>query len=272
VAKDEVRLRLDGAPEHRGHVLAHALNQKLDRFLKTFGRFERAFLGKGARQTDFETTILSHNSPYEVGLNPVPRVKNYIPDDAVAWTIGQWEKITKGMTPDPRIDEELVDDVVQLGSRPENYEFSDFAISYAHRIINFDDAAEANALAVRASLVAARGVLPWRKGVSFGSLTGELRSVIDAQHERQIVICPPLGEAMVTCVFPEGMRDQIKDYLFSFVRVTGRLHYDDKSPIPHLIEIDNIDRIAAVSDQHHMLEGCGLFRDSYYPKIPDEVA
>lgn len=47
MAKNEVRLRLDGAPEHRGHVLAQALVQKIDRFLKTFGRFERAYLGQG---------------------------------------------------------------------------------------------------------------------------------------------------------------------------------------------------------------------------------
>jgi hypothetical protein len=270
MAKNEVRLRLDGAPEHRGHVLAHALVQKIDRFLKTFGRFERAYLGQRVRQTDFEVTLLSHHSPAEVGLNPIPRVPSYIPEPVVEWTLSQWEKISRGEKPDSLVDDDLVDDVVQLGSRPDDAEFREFVISYAHHRIEFDDRAEANALALRAELVSSRAGLPWRRGLSLGSLTGELRSVIDASHERQIVICPPLGQEQILCIFPEEVREKIKEYLFSFVRVTGRLHYNEKSPIPSLIEIDRIEPLTGGESRPHMLDGFGLFRDSYY-SVTDNI-
>jgi hypothetical protein len=220
MATDEVTLFLVGTPEHRGHVLAHVLRDKLDKFLKTFGGFERAYIGKRVRQTDFEITTLSPGSAH-LGLHPVPRVPNYFPAQVVDWTLSQWSKIIRGEKPDPIVDEELVADIVELGDRPEGAPFQAFVISYASHRIDFDDTATANALAIRSSLLSARGRLPWMKGLSRGALSGELRNVLDASNERQIVICPPLGDIQIRCVFSETHRDQIKEYLFTFVRVTG---------------------------------------------------
>ena len=168
MATDEVTLFLAGAPEHRGHVLAHALRDKLDKFLRTFGGFERAYIGKRVRQTDFEITTLSPASAH-LGLHPVSRVQNYAPAPAVDWTLSQWEKIVRGERPDTIVDDELVADVVELASQPEGAAFHAFIISYGAYRINFDDKAEANALALRAALVSARAKLPWMKGLSRGS-------------------------------------------------------------------------------------------------------
>ena len=207
--KDLVTLRLDGAPEHRGHVMARALVDKLDKFLKTFGGFERAFLTKKVRQTDFEVVKLAHNSPAEIGLNPIPRVANYTPEPVVSWTLAQWDKITRGEKPDDIIGDDLVADVADLsGQDPSG--FRGFIVSYGERKVTFDDQAERNAKALRAAMAAERRALPWVKGTSLGTLTGELRSVLDAQNERQIVIVPPVGATFVKCVFPESLRDKVE--------------------------------------------------------------
>lgn len=265
MAKDVVTLTIVGAPEHRGHAMAHAFVEKVDRFLKTFGAFERAFLKARARQTDFEIVMAAHNSPLAMDFNPVPRVRNYQPDIAVLWTLEQWEKIANGQQPDPLVDDELIGDVAELASNPSPTDYQAFSVSFRARKIELDQRAEANARSLRAKALAERSRLPWRAGVSLGQMTGELRTVLDARNERQIVILPPVGPNQVRCVFPEQLRDRIKDYLFQFVRVHGLLHYNSESAFPHLIELDNIESLDVGRGRPHFLDGKGLFKDCHYP-------
>ena len=264
MTKDLVTLKLDGAPEHRGHVMARALAEKLDHFLKTFAGFERAYLGKKTRQTDFEVVTLSHNSPSEIGLNPTPRVVNYVPEPAVVWAFDQWGKIARGESPDPRVDEDLIGDVARLCERPDPSSFTGFLVSYGRSQVVLDETAEKNARALRSARLRERGALPWSKGMSLGTLTGELRSVIDTHNERQIVICPPIGPSTVQCIFPESLRDKVRDNLFKFVRVHGLLHYTSSSPFPTLIELEDIDLLDETVERPHLINGAGLFRDSVY--------
>jgi len=249
--------------------MARALVDKLDRFLLTFGGFERAYLKKKVRQTDFEVVKLSHNSPAEIGLNPTPRVPNYAPEPVVRWTLQQWDSIAKGEKPDPAVDDGLIGDIATLSERNDPTSFAAFVVTYAERKITFDDRAHNNAKTLRAAVAAERRALPWAKGQSLGTLTGEMRDVIDSNDERQIVILPPVGPASVRCVFPEELRERVRENLFRFVRITGLLHYDDSGPFPHLVELDEIVPLEDADARPHFSEARGLFKDSTYPDRPD---
>jgi hypothetical protein len=134
-----VTLRLEGADEHRGHIMAHALAQKLTQFLNVFAAFERARVKSGVRQTDFEIVVLSHNSPSELGLHPVPRVMNYLPTATVRWTFNQWEKIANGERPSDEIGEDLILEVAALARRQGQLDYTNFSIRFGPQRIIFDD-------------------------------------------------------------------------------------------------------------------------------------
>lgn len=267
-AQNVVTLRLDGVDEHHGHVMAHALAQKLSTFLSVFAAFERARVGSRARQTDFEVVILSHNSPSMMGLKPVPRVQHYHPAPTVLWTIEQWEKIARGELPSDGVDEDLISDVISLAKRPNSFDYAKFTVQYGHKSIVFDDRLMANAEKARKELRQPLPISPWRAGVSHGSIRGELRSVLTDHGEREIVILPDIGPDRIRCVFEESMKAKIRDSLWHFVRVSGYLHYSQSSPHPVLVEMEDIEALDATEPAAHISDGRGLFATSLYPARP----
>lgn len=247
--------------------MAHALAEKLQKFINAYARFERAYLSKRIRQTDFEIVDLQKSSAH-LALNPVPRIENYQTLPALIWTFSQWEKIGAGQQPDSAVDEEMVAEIIDLARRPGAYDYEDFVVTYESKRIAFNQALEANAQALRAKMLMEERKAPWRSGVSLGTLTGELRTVMDANNEHQIVILPPIGPETIRCIFPESLRLKVRDCLWKFVRVTGVLHYTENSPFPILVEMDDIYSLEDEVPKKHISEGRGLFKDSYYPREP----
>ena len=258
-------LRLDGTDEHRGHVMAHALQAKLDQFLKTFGSFERAYLNERTRQTDFEVVELKHNSPTTLGLNPVSRSRKYLPGAAVNWTLKQWDKIARGERPDDVVDEGLVAEVAELAQRQDKFAYGAFSVRYETKAINLDEAAYANAQKLRLAMKAAMPAPPWRGALSQGTVTGTLESVLNANSERQIVICPFVGPRQITCNFTEEFKDQMGAALFKVVRITGLMHYSDTGPHPVLVDVQRLELITPDVDAPHFIDAEGLFKNSIYP-------
>jgi hypothetical protein len=68
----------------------------------------------------------------------------------------------------------------------------------------------------------------------------------------------------VRCVFPEELRNRIRDCLFHFVRVRGMLHYGPSSPFPYLIELIDVEATDERAESQHLSSGRGLFRESVY--------
>lgn len=259
-----VTLVIEGADEHHGHVMARALVDKLDRFLTTFAGYERAYLQLRVRRTDFEVARISHNSPTEFGLRPVTRVPSHHPAAVVMWTLGEWDKISRGVLPDERVDGELIGDVAALAKPPENSAFESFRIGYGQHSIVLGETAFNNAELLQRATSEAKIKLPWRQGTSRGTITGELRSVIDANSERQIVVVPPIGPAQIRCTFTESIRAAIKDNLWQYVKLTGLLHYDDRSPHPCLVEVETLNTLDILENHPHLADRVGLFRGGLY--------
>lgn len=259
-----VTLIMEGADEHHGHVMARALVDKFDRFLNTFAGYERAFLQAKTRRTDFEVARLSHNSPTELGLRPVSRVSNHYPAAVVEWTLAEWEKISRGITPDERVDEELIADFAALAKPLGDTAYRAFHVGYGRRGIALDEATFVNAEKLSRALRESKPKLPWRKGASRGSVTGELRTVLDTNSERQIVVVPPIGPDQVRCIFPENMRPEIKENLWQYVKLAGLLHYDDRSPHPYLLEVETLEPLVRAERRPHLADRVGLFRTAAY--------
>jgi hypothetical protein len=255
---------MEGADEHHGHVMARALVDKFDRFLTTFAGYERAFLQAKVRRTDFEVARLSHNSPTELGLKPVTRVANHYPAAVVEWTLTEWGKISNGVAPDERIDEDLISDFAALAKPLDKAAYRAFRVGYGRQDVVLDESAFANAEKLCRVLVAAKPKLPWREGVSHGSVAGELRTVVDDNSERQIIVVPPIGPSRIRCIFPEHLRAAIKENLWQYVKLAGLLHYDNRSPHPYLLEVETLGPLKPVEHRVHLADRVGLFRGAVY--------
>jgi hypothetical protein len=102
-----------------------------------------------------------------------------------------------------------------------------------------------------------------------GTIFGELRGVTDIDGEREFFVRPPVGPVRVRCIFPEEMRPDMNRYLFRVVRLSGLLHYDGRSPHPSVVDARSIE--GEPVERPHFLDKRGLFSDSYYPVVVDEL-
>ncbi len=264
MAGDQIDFVIDGSEERRGAIPTDAFIAKLRAFIATIYAFDRAFSRRPKRQLELEIVDLTRNSPGTVAMQARSTAQGYPAQESIAWTFGQLDRIYRGEPVDRSVPQSALDAVVDLASvrAARLPELGIMKARYAGKIIQIDQVLEGRALAARAQMVSDER-LPWRPGVSRGSLFGELRGVMDFEGERQFYILPPSGPAKVQCIFSEDLRDALSDSLFKAVRVTGFLHYDGLTPHPVLMEATAIGQVKETGV--HLSDIAGLFRDSDPP-------
>lgn len=226
---------LEGHEGHQGNVLLHAFLDKIERLTIVFAKLERAYIESGKRQTDFEITSADKRNPTSISLRPVPKVISYDPTPAFEWSIKQIDAIAKGREPDERVRGDIADDLVKLATKKNAYGYKAFWINGYAEAVRFDEEFLMNALRFSKRRNKLEAPLAWHTGVSYGSVVGELKAVDDLEGERKFIIVPPSGAESILCIFPENMHDNMRQFLFKTVKVTGNLHYIETSPFPQRV-------------------------------------
>jgi hypothetical protein len=198
------------------------------------------------------------------------KVNGYDAVAAVRWGVDQLELIRNGQA-DRRIPESVLSNVVSLADyrSEKGSEISLMRVVCEGRSVEIDDVLAGKAMVARAVAMQARD-LPWRAGVSRGSVFGELMGVMDVDGGRKFYIRPPSGPAQIQCIFPEALRDQMVENLFGVVRATGFLHFDGKSAHPHLLEADGLEGQDAPTV--HLLDLAGAFPQLSHEPFEGEFA
>jgi hypothetical protein len=258
--KRDLTIHIEGHPGHRGNALAHALVEKMRRLLSALGQAERKYIGKPARQTDYEVTSAGKVNPTHLTFHPVPRQMSYDPIPAFEWTFEQIERIATGEDVDERVDAVLARTLAEIAEKKREDDYSRLWISVDDKVVNFDEQ-----FRIRSETLAARKVEietspRWFVGVSYGSIVGDLRQVADIDGEHQFVIVPRVGAERIDCTFPEDKRDEMSKYLFRTVRVIGKLHYKEDSPFPTRVDMDDIEAVSPLENPPHLLDIRGIFR------------
>ncbi len=257
MADDElIEFVIDGSAERHGAIPAEAFIAKLRAFITTIYAFERAFTRKDKRQLELEIVGLERRSPARVKFRPRAKAHGYETDPALEWTFGELQKLYNGQPVDPDIPQEAIDNVVDLaGVRSAKLPtLGVMQAKFGAHIIRIDETLESRARALR-TIQRVSTAAPWQAGISRGELFGELRGVMDFDGERRFYIVPPSGPLRVQCVFQEELRSKMQEHLFQTVRATGFLHYDGKSPFPHLLEADKLDGAPAPAKTLRELRG-----------------
>lgn len=267
MSEREFRVCIEGDEAHRGNALGHAFARQLTKLMAALSQMERAYGDLTRRQTDYEIVGARKYNPTEISFRPVPSARNYDPIPAFQWTIEQLERLATGDEVDERIDDALAETLAGLATRQRDDEYRRFWMEYSDVRIPFDDSFRD--LATKVAETRRQQLAPgWTTGVSLGSVTGSLRRVSDVEGEQQFIITPAVGPPKIECRFPEQKRDDMNRLLFKTVRVYGKLHYNESSPFPFLVEMDHIESVSEASGPTHLSDLRGLFKDIPRPSTP----
>jgi hypothetical protein len=266
---DLITFAIDGGAARNGNVPAAVFAAKLTAFLATIYALERTFNRSTKRQLDLEVVTLTRASPARVTMRARSRVDGYNANEALRWGVEQLERIRAGRA-DPRIPESVLSNVVSLADyrTDKTADIGLMRVELAGKNVSLDGVMAGMAMVARAAAKDAHK-LPWRAGVSKGSVFGELRGIMDVDGGRKFYIRPPSGPQQIECVFPETLRDQMVENLFGVVRATGFLHYDGMSAHPHLLEAERLEGQAPRAV--HISDLAGAFPDLVYEPFADEV-
>jgi len=249
---------IDGGDARNGNVSATVFASKLTAFLSAIYGLERAFANTTKRQIDLEVVSLQRRSPARVIMRARSKAQGYDSAAALRWSVGQLERIRNGEAADRRIPEGVLATVVSLADyrADKASEISMMRVELGSTKVPLDRVLAGHAMVARETATEARA-MPWKPGVSRGSIFGELRGVMDLDGAREFFICPPSGPAQIRCVFGEGLRDRMVANLFKVVRANGLLHYDGRSAHPFLVEADELE--GQLAPTAHLLDLAGAF-------------
>lgn len=239
--KSGFTIYLDGHEGHRGNVLAHAFLGKVHKLIAVLNKLERAYLASPVRQTDFEIVDADKFNPTTLSLKPVPRAKAYDPEPTLVWSLGQIEAVGRGEEPDSRVNSEIAFDLVKLATKESDTGYRSFWINGNAEAVRFNEAYLENATKVARQRARLETPTRWRTGTAQGTVVGELKKVDDLEADNEFVILPPIGARKIVCTFPEALRQQMGEYLFKIVRVSGHLHYGEEGPFPFKVDAQAIE-------------------------------
>lgn len=242
MADELITFVIDGGDARNGNVSATVFAAKLTAFLSALYGLERAFANAPKRQIDLEVVSLQRSSPARVDMRARAKAQGYDSGAALRWSVNQLERIRNGEEADRRISESVLASVVNLADykADKTSEISMMRVELGTTSVPLDRVLAGRAMVAREAATEVRP-MPWKAGVSQGSIFGELRGVMDLDGAREFFICPPSGPAQIRCVFGEGLRDQMVANLFKVVRANGFLHYDGRSAHPFLLEAEGLE-------------------------------
>jgi len=223
---------LEGDEGHQGNVLAHTFVSRVNKLIAVFNKLERLHQETNAKKTDFEIVAADKRNPTTLTLKPVPRVRNYSPAPAMSWCIKQLEHINQGEEPDRRISSDVLRDIATMSAESTDKGHKKFWINGHTNPINFDEKFQVNALTLAQKRAVEEAPIAWHSGKSVGEVIGELKKVDDFEADNEVVLVPKTGAEYIRCTFPESMRDEIGNFVFKTVKVSGVLTYESHSPHP----------------------------------------
>ena len=261
-------LYFEGLDAHHGNVILNSFLNKIKDMQVLFSKMERAYNNSRERETVFEIVNVEKKNPTTISLNPVAEIEGYDPKPAFEWGMEQINAVSKNKPTDPKIDIEIVKTLIKIATKDNNAGYKKFWINGYSDTVQFDEfflenAKKVNTIKNKALLINRT----WYKGTSFGSVAGILGSINAFDKKNEFFIKQPYKEKKIKCKFPDEMHDEMPNYLFHNVKVAGKLHYNEESPFPYLVEANKIENIDINIDKKPFIEMRGMFGNYEQPKM-----
>ena len=254
----DLKFFIEGSRVHRGNVLAHVLVAKLNKLISALNQFDRKQGGVSQRRADYEVVEAKKYNPTEFTLHPVARVAGFDAAAVMQWSFGELEAVAAGADVDERVDYALAQTLAELSDIPGEIDDGKMWLKLGKRSVSLDQSFRANSLLLAGRRAAIDRPAAWREGASLGSVVGYLSQVGDLEGATKLVITPKIGPDKVECVVRDDDRELVKAHLWTTVRVSGLLHYSEKSPFPFSVDMEEIHSVAQPG--RHLLEMRGIFK------------
>jgi len=251
MSKKMIRLQFEGVPEEDGRVRFGAFLSELQSLSAVLKEATRAVGGEtGKGRTYYRIAELGFSSPYTIVLEPVtPKGATDSTAQAVGNLFHTVRALSGGEAIPEDLDPELLESIKGL--------VSGLGRQFTSPVLSFDGE-EVELGAKLGSVVDVRVV---SSAKCLGTLEGCLEEINLHGDLTRFRIYPRTGPSRVSCMFPPGLREEAKNGLDRFVRVTGVLHYKARAHFPHSVDVDAIEVLPPDNEVEHLLDLRGIAPD-----------
>ncbi len=224
---------LKGSDQDNGKLRLEEFMQGLRVITEALKETERRLGGYGKSKIEYKIIKLSQESPATITVEPICEIleekeMRLNPRDTINTFISNLSLIKRHKLVPENLDYESLQKYRQIGELRKTH-ISDITIKNGHRKIKIDDKFSKN-------IHTAIGEDEYEDG----SLTGKLET-INIHGKNKFYIYPELGPKKVQCVFPIGLKENVKEALYERIEVEGVLRYKSWDRFPYAINVKRID-------------------------------
>jgi hypothetical protein len=228
MAKNRIRISVDGDPRDEGHVRLNDFLKQLDAVRKAL-RYTEGLLQTGEKGPVYYRIIDAYRqSPLTVTLEAVAEKPSQLPGQVVGKFLTSIDQIKKSGKIPPDFDYPTAEAYREI-TIPQHHHVSALVIGNGRRRIAIDYQYEER-------ITKAIGPDEFAEG----SITGTLDTV-KLHNVTAFEVFPTIGPKRVVCHFKPELKEKVKQGLERYVCAYGRLRYKHWDKFPHAIDASDLD-------------------------------
>lgn len=230
MAKNEIKIVIEGMPQDNGLVRADAFINGLNSITKIIHRTDRIVSRKSMASFYLRITGLSYGSPATVTMEAVPQDPNIdLRKQTISKFYDTYESIQKGKLAEKEIESVLIEDMTeitnQIGKRINSIK------------VTMDEYDLTLTKEFKAKMELA--ISPEEKSSSF--IRGMLEYINIHKNKNVFRIYPDIGPQKIICHFSEELTQKAIEAIGKYVEVRGELRFRAVSKHPHEIFVEEIE-------------------------------
>jgi len=229
-----ITITLEGSPEDKGKLRVDEFIRGLTAIVDALKDVEKRVTGRERSRVNYRISKLSQNSPAHITLEPIveddvaePAETSY-PSKTIYTFLSDLSQIKVHKTIPANLDFHSVQKYADISALRRKH-IASVTIRNGRRRITIDDRFGRN---VRQAI----GPDEYEDG----SLVGRLEAV-NIHTGDKFYIYPILGPKKVLCVFPDSLRNEVKQALYERVEVEGVLRYKSWDRFPYAINVQRLE-------------------------------
>jgi len=230
MAKNEIKIVIEGMSQDKGLVRADAFINGLNSIIRAIHRTDRIVSGKSMASFYLRITGLSYESPATVTMETVLQDPNIdLRKQAISKFYDTYDSIQSGALAGKEIESVLIEDMTEITNQIGKH------INSIKVIMDEYDLTLTKEFKTKMNLV----IAPEEKSSSF--IRGMLEYINIHENKNVFRIYPDIGPRKIVCHFSEELTKKAIEAIGKYVEVKGELRFRAVSKHPHEIFVEEIE-------------------------------
>ncbi|MCW1915840.1 hypothetical protein OJ996_19795 [Luteolibacter sp. GHJ8] len=246
-SRRNILIRLEGLPEEEGHLRLSEFLKALEEWKKILHQFDQMESPGGRPEVYYRVVNLSHSSPATIELEPValPRREKKLPKNQALPTykppkvenrprrlMSELRSIKDKAGVSDEVDPQVLVSLKAVAPSSSNG-IARSSVIYGDTQLDLDQQFSSNVSKLINSEL-----------VSHGTLDGQLEALnVHGSGPYSCYVYPPIGPKKIRCTFNLLFRKKILELADKYVRISGFMHYREKSDFPYMMELSEIEEL-----------------------------